>query len=49
MSVPSRDPVLVTVNRTVALLFRDTVGVTDRLLRWNVVYDSPYPNGYSGL
>src|SRR3954449_3211248 len=49
MSVPLCGPVLLTVNVAVALPFADTLGVTDRLLMANVVYDSPYPNGYSGL
>src|SRR5882757_4468895 len=49
MSVPLRDPVLVTVNVAVAVPCRDTSGVTDSPVVLYVVYDRPNPNGYSGL
>jgi hypothetical protein len=41
MSVPDREPVFDTVNVTKALPRRATVGVTERLAVWKVVYDSP--------
>ena len=49
MSVPLRDPVFVTVNRTRSVPVRDTLGAAVMPLSANDVYDRPYPNGYSGL
>src|SRR4051794_4058034 len=48
-SVPSRPPVFASVNVTVTVPLRPTVGVTARWLVENVVYDRPNPIGYSGL
>src|SRR5262249_21286715 len=45
VSVPAVEPVLATVNVAVAVPFRPILGVTERLDVWNVVYESPYPNG----
>src|SRR5262245_3733905 len=49
MSVPARLPVFVTVKLAVAVPFGRTRPGPDRPLVWNVVYDSPKPNGNSGL
>ena len=48
-SVPATDPVFVTSAVTCIVPFRDTLGGADRFESENVVYDSPYPNGYCGV
>src|SRR5262245_5688693 len=48
-SVPARLPVLDTVKVAVTVPVLDTLLVADSPLVWNVVYDSPKPNGKRGL